>query len=31
MQFFSNSFKDNIAQVAAVIDDTVEAVHGSYP
>jgi hypothetical protein len=23
MQFFANTFKDNIAQVAAVIDDTL--------
>jgi hypothetical protein len=33
MPFFSNIFKDNIAQVAAVIDDTLlkpftEVVHG---
>ena len=33
MQFFSNTFKDNIAQVPAVIDDTLlkpftEVVHG---
>jgi len=33
MLFFSNTFKDNIAQVAAVIDDTLfksimEVVHG---
>jgi len=33
MQFFSNTFKDNIAQVPAVIDDTLlkpftEDVHG---
>ena len=33
MQFFSNSFKGNIAQVPAVIDDTLlkpftEVVHG---
>ena len=32
MQFFSNTFKDDIAQVAAVIDDTLlkpftEVVH----
>ena len=33
MQFFSNTFKDNISQVPAVIDDTLlksftEVVHG---
>ena len=33
MQFFSNTFKDNIAQVPAVIDDKLlkpftEVVHG---
>ena len=33
MQFFSNTFKDNIAQVQAVIDDTLlkpftEVAHG---
>ena len=33
MQFFSNTFKDNITQVPAVIDDTLlkpftEVVHG---
>ena len=32
MQFFSNTFKGNIAQVTAVIDDTLlKAVHGSCP
>jgi hypothetical protein len=28
---FSDTFKDSIAQVAAVIYNTVEAVHGSCP
>ena len=31
MPFFATTFKYNIAQVASVIDDTLEAVHGSCP